>query len=184
MGSEYSNAFTCLMSKMWDASSITRFLYKESVFEDHSHRNCLSPSCDTKDGLFLRQAILLLIHVLAGQRCQVRVPSRVAQTQKWQPFLWKSVKVKYHLLEYPVRIHLQLASLFQSRSPRNLMVGLLCLMYSKVTDKMCEHIKTWMSELPRVSWEPKKQLKKARWTSCQLHSTCNLSKTSTRCNSI
>lgn len=35
-GSEYSNVFTCIMFKMWDASSITWLLYKENVSWDHS----------------------------------------------------------------------------------------------------------------------------------------------------
>lgn len=48
-GSEYPNVFTCIMFKMWDASSITWLLYKESVFWDHSHKNHLSPSFNVKD---------------------------------------------------------------------------------------------------------------------------------------
>lgn len=86
-----------------------------------------------KTELFLRQAILFFIHVLAGQRCQVSVPLCAAQTQKWQPFLQKFIKVKSHLLEYSVRIHLQLSSPFLVQvTSETFGLDLLSLTYSTV----------------------------------------------------
>lgn len=80
-----------------------------------------------KTELFLRQAILFFFHILAAQSRQVRVLLYIVQTQKWQSFLSKSIKVKYHLLQYSVRIHLQLISLFQCESPINLMSWFISL---------------------------------------------------------
>lgn len=115
-----------------------------------------------KTELFLRQGILFFIHVLAGQRCQVRVPLCIAQTQKWQPFLRIFIKVKYHLLEYSVRIHLQL--LFSAGQQWNLLAWFTFLIYSSA---LAIHMNTQSHELQTLHVSTKNL--NSRWKKLDKH---------------
>lgn len=71
-----------------------------------------------KKELFLRQEILFFIHT-GSTGTPGKGPFYTERAQKWQSFLWKSIKVKYRLIDYPVRIHLQLTALSQCKSKIN-----------------------------------------------------------------